>query len=49
MGTQEVKLERAGEKTAVDGMDPFVHLFIICDRLQEKGLRRKNLLYVMGC
>ena len=29
MGTQEVELERAGEKSAVDGSDPFVHLFII--------------------
>ena len=29
MGTQEVKLEHAGEKSAVDGSDPFVHLFII--------------------
>ena len=27
MGTQEVKLERVGEKSAVDGSDPFVHLF----------------------
>ena len=28
MGTQEVKLERAGEKSAVDGSDPvcsFIH------------------------
>ena len=28
MGTQEVKLERAGEKSAVDGLDPvcsFIH------------------------
>ena len=24
MGIQEVKLERAGEKSAVDGSDPFV-------------------------
>ena len=34
MGTQEVELERAGEKSAVDGSDPvcsFIHiiLFII--------------------
>ena len=29
MGTQEVELERAGEKSTVDGLDPFVHLFII--------------------
>ena len=33
MGTQGVELERAGEKSAVDGSDPhvtpFVHLFII--------------------
>ena len=28
MGTKEVKLERAGEKSAVDGSDLFVHLFI---------------------
>ena len=32
MGTQEVKLERAGEKSAVDGSDRstmFVHFIII--------------------
>ena len=29
MGTQEVKLERAGEKSAVAVRTPFVHLFII--------------------
>ena len=29
MGTQEVELECAGEKSAVDGSDPVVHLFII--------------------
>ena len=29
MGTQEVEVERAGEKSAVDGSTPFVHLFII--------------------
>ena len=28
MGTQQVNLEHAGEKSAVDGSDPFVHLFI---------------------
>ena len=27
MGTQEVKLERAGEKSAVDGSDPVCYLF----------------------
>ena len=32
MGTQEVELERAGEKSAVDGLDPicsFIHSIII--------------------
>ena len=32
MGTQEVELERAGEKSAVDGSDPvcsFIQLFIL--------------------
>ena len=34
MGTQEVELERAGEKSAVDGSDLvcLLMLFIICDR-----------------
>ena len=40
MGTQEVKLERAGEKSAVDGSDPvcsFIHNIIIHNHLRPKS------------
>ena len=47
MGTEEVKLERAGEKSAVDGSDPvclFIHNIIhdhnIHDHLRPKSSRR---------
>ena len=39
MGTQEVKLERAGEKSAVDVRTPFVHNFIII-LLDDESSRR---------
>ena len=42
MGTQEVKLERAGEKSAVDGSDPFVNLFIIFIVILSKIFRACN-------
>ena len=40
MGTQEVKLERAGEKSAVDSSDPvcsFIHNIIIHNHLRPKS------------
>ena len=40
MGTQEVEVERAGEKSAVDGSDPvcsFIHNIIIIIRPKSSG------------
>ena len=43
MGTQEVELERAGEKSAVDGSDPvcsFIHNITIHNYLRPKSSGR---------
>ena len=38
MGTQEVELERAESRARSTVRTLFVHLFIICDRVWEKGI-----------
>ena len=45
MGTQDVKLEHAGEKSTVDGSDPFVHLFVTVNEKRDHSAQNVHSSY----